>query len=74
MFETVVGTTTGVNRLFGFDPLFAVTARGHYRLMPVVASPSIDECQPPGIGVDLDGWARPAGPLLLWDRGAFEAP
>jgi hypothetical protein len=74
MFESVVGTTTGLNRLFGLDPLFTVTARGHYRLMPLAVSPSIDECQPPGTGVDLDGWARPAGPLLLWDRGAFEAP
>ena len=74
MFETVVGTTTGVNRVFGLDPLFAVTARGHYRLLPLAVSPSVDECQPPGTGVDLDGWARPAGALLLWDRGAFEAP
>ncbi len=68
-FNGVIGATVGPRRVFFTNPIFFTTARGDYRLDS--ASPQIDQC---GVGplVDLDSDLRPAGPLAIFDRGAFE--
>lgn len=71
-FNAVTGGTSGVNRSFGVNPQFVTTARGNYRLDPVASPNSVDQCSA-GAMADLDSDPRPAGPLTLWDRGAFEA-
>jgi hypothetical protein len=70
MFRVVTGVTTGSNRDFGLDPFFMTTARGDYRLDPIVSVNAVDQCVL-GLPRDLDYVARPQG--SSFDRGAFEA-
>ena len=62
------GTTSGLGRAFGLDPLFVTTARGDYRLDQYSIN-AIDKCTLV-ITIDLDAQPR----TFLYDRGAFEAP
>ncbi len=70
MFRAVNGTTTGLNRDFGLDPVFVTTPRGDYRLDAVASVDAVDQCAI-GLGLDLDSDPRPQ--INDWDRGAFEA-
>jgi predicted outer membrane repeat protein len=74
MFRAWTGILTGFNYVSQLDPFFVTDPlRGDYQLDAAISINAVDKCSL-GLPEDLDSHGRPDGPLMLWDRGSFEAP